>query len=303
MTEQTSSYPLADRRLGRVRIPVENSILPVDVFSIRLLQRRHHVGNTIRGDAHRHTFFEIHTVILGEQIYEIDNKRLNVHAGEFLFIKPYIVHKHLGCTADIMKYGISFSLDDLAEARMHSEPTWLLEAYRNAPPYLISQSNRLINIFNLIFSEAQDAQTGWVDSVRNLVCNLVYEVVRAISPGLQVNIYNECLQESERRMMLIERFIKDNIGVPITNGMVADYIHLSIRQVDRIVREERSVTLRSLIDSIKYEEAKRLLTESSDSIKVISLSLGFADESSFSRFFKRMDGDSPGEYRKERQAL
>ena len=52
-----------------------------------------------------------------------------------------------------------------------------------------------------------------------------------------------------------------------------------------------------LVDRVRAELACRLLDDSSLSVHAIASSLGFADPSSFSRFFRRMRGVTPREYR------
>ncbi len=49
------------------------------------------------------------------------------------------------------------------------------------------------------------------------------------------------------------------------------------------------------------EEAKRLLVESDESVQDIAEKIGYQYPMSFIRVFKKLEGATPGEYRKERQ--
>ena len=105
--------------------------------------------------------------------------------------------------------------------------------------------------------------------------------------------------ESEQRVLEAERYIHDNLNVPINCENIALAQHISIKQLNRNVRQERGMTLRELIQDIKVKEACHLLKNTNERIKTISKILAFSDESSFNRFFHEAVGDSPSEYRKK----
>lgn len=60
-----------------------------------------------------------------------------------------------------------------------------------------------------------------------------------------------------------------------------------------------NTSLKDYILKTKFEEAERLLTETTLPIKVISKSVGFDDELYFSRMFHKKMNVSPYNYRKK----
>ena len=67
--------------------------------------------------------------------------------------------------------------------------------------------------------------------------------------------------------------------------------------LSRIIKEETGQTIHAHITKLLYTEAKKMLSCSKYDIQTITDTLGFADQASFSKFFKRLAGASPKEYR------
>ncbi|MEM8831111.1 MAG: AraC family transcriptional regulator [Cyanobacteria bacterium P01_G01_bin.19] len=79
---------------------------------------------------------------------------------------------------------------------------------------------------------------------------------------------------------------------------LAQQMNISLRSLQRLTKEY-GFTIRQLMDNARQEKAKRLLINSTLSIKVISDRLGYSDERAFRRAFKRWTGHTPSEFRRQ----
>lgn len=82
----------------------------------------------------------------------------------------------------------------------------------------------------------------------------------------------------------------------INQELVAKRLNMSVRNLHRKLTEEET-TFKVLLDNIRRDLALRYL-KNNLSISDITYSLGFVDQSSFSRAFKRWMGQSPSQFRK-----
>ncbi|WP_248926233.1 helix-turn-helix domain-containing protein [Paenibacillus hamazuiensis] len=73
---------------------------------------------------------------------------------------------------------------------------------------------------------------------------------------------------------------------------------LSASYLSRFFKEHTGQTITDYMNTLRINQAKRLLVESDDSIKDIVQRIGYFDTSSFIRKFKAEVGVTPGEYRK-----
>lgn len=85
-----------------------------------------------------------------------------------------------------------------------------------------------------------------------------------------------------------------------TLALVASLLNLHPRQLQSQL-QQRGYSFRTLLDEVRYSEAQLQLNHSNISITDLALSLGYADETAFSRAFKRWSGLAPRQWRQQAQ--
>ncbi len=83
----------------------------------------------------------------------------------------------------------------------------------------------------------------------------------------------------------------------LTIETVARLIGISPQHVCRVLKRERGLTFADVLRAARLREARRLLRESSWSMKEIAFRVGFRHPSQFTRAFVNDAGVSPSEYR------
>ena len=83
----------------------------------------------------------------------------------------------------------------------------------------------------------------------------------------------------------------------LTVGAVARIVGLSTQHVCRVLKRERGLTFAELLRDVRLREARRLLRESSCSMKEIAFRVGFRYPSQFTRAFVDACGVPPSQYR------
>lgn len=96
------------------------------------------------------------------------------------------------------------------------------------------------------------------------------------------------------------RMLPDNFAEHHDIAYYAERLCITTTHLSRIVRGITGHTVAGAINQMLMMEALWMLRDSSLSIAEIAERLHFADQSSFSKFFSRMRGIPPGEYRKLR---
>jgi AraC-like DNA-binding protein len=90
---------------------------------------------------------------------------------------------------------------------------------------------------------------------------------------------------------------KKYANASITVEEVARLVGISTQHVCRVLRRERGLTFADLLRDVRLREARRLLRESSCSMKEIAFRVGFRHPSQFTRVFSSKYGVSPTQYR------
>lgn len=89
--------------------------------------------------------------------------------------------------------------------------------------------------------------------------------------------------------LLLENHFKEEKQV----GFYAEKLNLTSKRLNQILKEKTGKSISALLHERIIMEAKHELFVSERSIKEIALELGFEDRSYFTRFFKRMTGQTP----------
>ncbi|MEO7177039.1 MAG: helix-turn-helix domain-containing protein [Saprospiraceae bacterium] len=92
-------------------------------------------------------------------------------------------------------------------------------------------------------------------------------------------------------------FVLKNLDRDLSPTDLAQQLHISLRQLQRIFQEQMESTPSRFVLLIKLEQAALLLQNRSANISQVGYELGFNDAAYFSRVFKKYQGISPSAYK------
>ena len=96
----------------------------------------------------------------------------------------------------------------------------------------------------------------------------------------------------------IARYIQDH-AADVTLASLAQDFHYSPEHASRMIRRTTGQTFMQLLTSIRLENAKQLLRDTSVSILDIAIQIGYEGSDQFIRAFRRQNGITPNEYRRK----
>jgi AraC-like DNA-binding protein len=99
------------------------------------------------------------------------------------------------------------------------------------------------------------------------------------------------------RMQYVKRYIESQLTQPITLEHLASVVYLSPFVVIRQFKAAVGTTPYAYLTACRAALARCLLTRSSMAIADVGRRVGYDDPNYFARFFKRMTGASPSDYR------
>jgi len=97
-----------------------------------------------------------------------------------------------------------------------------------------------------------------------------------------------------RAVLLMEK----NIQIPLEVAVIANLLHCSTRQLERIFKETVNLTPSEFYRQIRLKYARWLLLRGGHSVQDVAHETGFADASHFVRHFQKMYGVSPGQLKR-----
>lgn len=236
-------------------------------------------GPIVRG------YYVIHFVTKGRGTLYIRNQKLPVAAGQAFLLPANIPHEYRADPADPWQY------------------CWLSFLGEKAAVWFRMLQQACGGSF-----VTPQLQVGWfAESIREMIDLYQpdwtgYFECTAMTASILGRLFGELNVSSERessddRMMEIRYFIEMNVGKKLKVKEIADEFGYHPNYLTRSFARQFGISPKQYILRVKMLKADKMLQDSHDSISLIALSLGFPDETSFSRAYRKFFGWPPSSRR------
>lgn len=251
---------------------------------------------------HRHDdFYEILFVTQGKGVYTIDFEEYEIKPDAIFFLSPGQIHE-LELSDDVQGYIFLFSssfyhFNKTNPYKLFELPFFYTLGKDTPPLYLESKTDHitLSELFKNAIYENDHQLTDKEEAVRALLdliliqCNRIYPVQNQ----------EEKLQKSrilvKRFKQLIEEKCQENLAVKD----YASLLSVTANHLSETVKLVTGRTSTDLINDRMLMEIKRMLVHTNYTVSEIAYRLNFADQSYFSKYFKKLSSFSPLDYRQK----
>ncbi|RYG01493.1 MAG: AraC family transcriptional regulator, partial [Chitinophagaceae bacterium] len=111
--------------------------------------------------------------------------------------------------------------------------------------------------------------------------------------------YKKKTTESDTEKAFVKnarQFIINQLDTDVTPADLATELGVSLRQLQRIFKEELDITPNTFITTVKMEEAATMLKTNDKNISEVAYAVGFSDPAYFTKVFKKYFGQSPKKF-------
>jgi AraC family transcriptional activator of pobA len=250
--------------------------------------------------AHKHNFYHLVLFTEGSGHHTIDFEQFPVDAWQIYFMVPGQVHSW-SFKGPVDGYVINFSVPFLKSLLLkpdYLEQFQFFSGQASGSVINIPEDARtdIKNVMEQIINEGQDNQRMGADMVRALLLQLFIHVERlgAANPQQSVTTnYNYTLLKSFQR--LIEAHYT-HLKLP---KEYAELLYITPNHLNALCNDILGLPAGEVIRNRVILEAKRLLINLELNITEIAYKLNFADNSYFTKFFKKHTGLTPEDFRKK----
>lgn len=106
-------------------------------------------------------------------------------------------------------------------------------------------------------------------------------------------------QGEERTIHAITRYLREHLAEEVSLSVLAEEFHLNPQYISQLFKSEIGVGFLAYLTSIRMEKAKSLLLTTDLSIADVSEQSGYTDYRVFTKAFKKNEGVTPSQYRRE----
>lgn len=256
-------------------------------------------GEDARYYDHNHFCTELHWIEEGDSDYICDKKRYHIDAGQFIIIPPGTYHREAGASKNFKKLSILLNISS-AKGKINGLEDRFLQIFRPEEVGIFTvDSEELTQIRGKIHKLLEPGQLDSISLERlRVMCNLFFVALLDSMAADSLaknenNIQNACPED-----VLLENHIAYRFMPGASFSALAEQLHVSPRQLHRIITQKYGVNYRDKMKEIRIEIATNFLRNSDKSVAQIAQLMGYSDTSSFSSFMKRATGRSPQQIRK-----
>lgn len=242
-------------------------------------------------------FDEMRLLIPGQgEVHPIINLRqFDVHAGDLVFVSGGSIAQPRDASPDVQAKGMSCTNELLALAFDGRLPTILKLPQLSFVLHLTDAQRQFIEALHTLLWQAVHDKEMSPQVVLRLVGAIMTYVDHLYSLSEAKHIANRSHEEEifDRFIALVNKYGAREHQLPF----YADKIFLSQRYLGAIVSKVSGKTAKEWIDNAIIMEAKVMLKHTDMPVNRIADELSFDNYSFFSRYFRRLTGMSPQEYR------
>ena len=248
--------------------------------------------------AHKHSFYHLVFFTKGGGMQTIDFENFPVKPNQIYFMIPGQVHSwdfEGEVDGYIINFSTTFFQSFLLKANYLEDMPFFAGITKDAvidiPEGL---REKVINLFEELIAENETINPLGVDLVKAIMLQLFIQVARlkievpdAVSPS-----YNYTLLRS------FQKLIEKNYMQLRLPKQYAELLYITPNHLNALCNDVLGISAGEVIRNRIVLEAKRLLINHEMTVLEIANHLNFADNSYFTKFFKKQEGITPEEFRK-----
>ena len=246
--------------------------------------------NTAR---HCNANYELHMILKGSCELDVASKTHVLKAGDAILIAPNEYHMPHVTSETFLRLSIPFSLSEhhLSKALRQAIPTSII----------FPLTGQLQQLSCQILEELSGAQAFCDDLLPALLTNLIICVFRTL------NVSDSSGNSTKKaaadwRTDVIDTFFEDNMACYGTEEQLAEALHISKRQLARVLLEHYDMNFRQKLLVTRMDHAGWLLRTTRKSIGEICSIVGYNSETTFFKNFRNHYDMTPLQYRKQHQS-
>ena len=255
---------------------------------------------------HSHEFVEISYVWSGSCSVDIEGENVPLEPGDFVLLDTRSTHHpnvekgciliNLDLTTDFFDSSFfqNFDREDVLAEFFAS----MLYSQKKEKRYIVFQPHNDPRVRQLVAMMVQEYCVREICNgriIENLIMVLFSTMVRI---QIQQNARLSVSAEDDTMVSEILRYMSRHIQT-VTRDSLADHFGYSYSYISSVLQSATGMTFSGLKNSLRLQQAQRLLQSSGEPITAIAKQSGFSNVTSFYELFRRQYGMSPQNYREK----
>ena len=242
------------------------------------------------GRRHCNAEYEVNLVLEGKCAADTEEESFLLGPGQGVIIAPGHYHYFKAEPGPFLRFSLRFHLPEstLSRTIRTQLPTWRL----------FTASDEICSLCRSLYDLYEKRDRFWQELYGNQLTGLLLRLLRLLELGGDTPERAPAVREDDRASR-INRFIEDHLSEDTGIDQLAAHMHLSRRQMVRVVREIYGIGFREKLLYARMDRASWLLRTTTDTISRIVETVGYQSQTAFQRAFREHFGMTPTQYRRQ----
>ena len=205
-----------------------------------------------------------------------------------VIVNPQVVHTDLSLNASPLEY-IVLGVAGIEILFGKADSSYAIFNCRE-------NRERMVTLLHMLLAEADRSLDGCETVCQDLLEVLLIWLVRCTTLSLQVE---ETPRSDSRECVEIKRYLDSNFREDISLDRLAEIAHINKYYLAHTFQKEYGISPITYLNCRRIEESKYMLGNTGYSLAQISELMGFSSPSYFSQCFRKAEGLTPNEYRRQ----
>lgn len=247
-------------------------------------------------ERHFHSSHELLYIISGERTFFHANRTFFIQAGDFVCIRPGVLHRALNKNNQVCDL-VNIYFDDPGSPFVAAMLPLLESLVPAEKPVLSIRGNDRPAMEKILFDvarELEEKKSGYILQAWGLLIQFLVALSRyqGDDPRTRVD------PPMNPRISAMLEWLSASFREPVTLARAARKFNMSETYLSRLFRSATHFSFIEYLNSLRIQEACVLLSGSRKRVTDISAECGFGSVTQFGRCFRSVTGESPLAYRK-----
>lgn len=246
--------------------------------------------NQTLGRRHCNAEYEVNLILEGSCLADVEDQQFTLSPAQGLLIAPGHFHYFRAAPGSFLRFSFRFQLPESALSRT------LRSQVSGSLPF--TASPEICQLCHSLYRLYEKKERYWQELYGNQLTALLLHVLRVLELGEDAAETTPAMREDDRASR-INRFIEDHLSEDTGIDALATHMHLSRRQMVRVLQDIYGVGFREKLLFARMDQASWLLRTTALPITTIVDRVGYASQTSFQRTFREHFGMTPTQYRRQ----
>ncbi len=261
-------------------------------------------------ESHQHSNYEFHYIARGKGYVIIENKLFDLKPGMVYLTGPGVIHFQKADEHDPMfELCLHLDIHPLDKQQINTthygfdkeciEAHNCIKAIEALPKQPVLDTFECMPLFEKAHQAILTNRYGLYITLKMTIIDLLLRTICCFQKKEDITSQLPTQNINEYRYMMAIQYMKENYTLPLTVDLVANKIHVSSRQLQRIFKEYGPFSFSEQLESFRLEQVCKDLLYSKTSIEDIAYKHGFSSSSYLHYVFKKSLGVTPRQYRNQ----